>query len=69
MAAVGLGTSLSVFRSVGLRPLAVGLAGALVVGATGAAGAKALAAWYGWGAARQPAASGSNDSARTTPNQ
>lgn len=35
MAAVGLNTSFTVFRGVGFRPFAVGLAGALVVGATG----------------------------------
>lgn len=35
LAAVGLGTSLSVFRSVGLKPLVVGLVGALLVGLTG----------------------------------
>ena len=37
MAAVGLNTSFAVFRGVGLRPFAVGLAGALVVGAVGMA--------------------------------
>ena len=35
MAAVGLNTSLAVFRGVGARPFAVGMAGALVVGAAG----------------------------------
>lgn len=35
MAAVGLNTSFSVFKGVGARPFAVGLAGALVVGAVG----------------------------------
>lgn len=35
MAAVGLNTSFSVFRGVGLKPFAVGLAGALVVGLVG----------------------------------
>ncbi|MCC7123993.1 MAG: putative sulfate exporter family transporter [Acidobacteria bacterium] len=35
MAAVGLNTSFSVFRGVGLKPFAVGLAGAVVVGAVG----------------------------------
>ena len=35
MAAVGLNTSLAVFRGVGLRPFVVGLAGALVVGLVG----------------------------------
>jgi uncharacterized integral membrane protein (TIGR00698 family) len=35
MAAVGLSTSLSVFRGVGLRSFAVGLAGALAVGSVG----------------------------------
>jgi uncharacterized membrane protein YadS len=35
MAAVGLNTSFSVFRGVGFKPFAVGLAGALVVGAVG----------------------------------
>jgi uncharacterized integral membrane protein (TIGR00698 family) len=44
MAAVGLSTSLPTFRSVGLRPLAVGLAGALLVGATGLGLALTLAA-------------------------
>ena len=35
MAAVGLNTSFSVFKGVGARPFAVGLVGALVVGAVG----------------------------------
>lgn len=35
MAAVGLNTSFTVFRGVGLKPFAVGMAGALVVGAVG----------------------------------
>jgi uncharacterized integral membrane protein (TIGR00698 family) len=35
MAAVGLNTSLAVFKGVGVRPFLVGLAGALVVGAVG----------------------------------
>lgn len=35
MAAVGLGTSFKVFKGVGLKPFAVGLAGALLVGAVG----------------------------------
>jgi uncharacterized integral membrane protein (TIGR00698 family) len=35
MAAVGLNTSFAVFKGVGLKPFAVGLAGALVVGAVG----------------------------------
>jgi uncharacterized integral membrane protein (TIGR00698 family) len=35
MAGVGLGTSFSVFKGVGLKPFAVGLAGALVVGTVG----------------------------------
>lgn len=35
MAAVGLNTSFAVFRGVGLRPFAVGLSGAVVVGAAG----------------------------------
>jgi uncharacterized integral membrane protein (TIGR00698 family) len=35
MAAVGLNTSFSVFEGVGLKPFAVGMAGALVVGAVG----------------------------------
>ena len=35
MAAVGLNTSFSVFKGVGLKPFAVGMAGALVVGAVG----------------------------------
>ncbi|HWP37399.1 MAG TPA: putative sulfate exporter family transporter [Gemmatimonadales bacterium] len=35
MAAVGLGTSFSVFRGVGMKPFAVGLVGALLVGAVG----------------------------------
>jgi uncharacterized integral membrane protein (TIGR00698 family) len=37
MAAVGLNTSVAVFKGVGLKPFAVGLAGALVVGAVGMA--------------------------------
>jgi uncharacterized membrane protein YadS len=37
MAAVGLGTRFSVFRGVGLKPFAVGLAGALLVGLAGLA--------------------------------
>ena len=37
MAAVGLNTSFAVFRGVGLKPFAVGLAGALVVGLVGLA--------------------------------
>jgi uncharacterized integral membrane protein (TIGR00698 family) len=35
MAAVGLNTNFSVFKGVGLKPFAVGMAGALVVGAVG----------------------------------
>ena len=35
MAAVGLNTSFAVFKGVGLKPFAVGMAGALVVGAVG----------------------------------
>ena len=35
MAAVGLSTNFSVFRGVGLKPFAVGMAGAIVVGAVG----------------------------------
>ncbi len=35
MAAVGLNTSLAVFKGVGMRPFIVGLAGAFVVGAVG----------------------------------
>lgn len=35
MAAVGLGTSLSVFRGVGIKPFLVGLTGALLVGVVG----------------------------------
>ncbi|MBI3961425.1 MAG: putative sulfate exporter family transporter [Deinococcus sp.] len=35
MAGVGLGTSFSVFKGVGLKPFAVGLVGALLVGAVG----------------------------------
>ena len=35
MAAVGLNTSVAVFRGVGVKPFAVGFAGALVVGAVG----------------------------------
>lgn len=35
MAAVGLNTNFSVFRGVGMKPFAVGMAGALVVGAVG----------------------------------
>ena len=35
MAALGLGTSLSVFKGVGLKPFAVGFAGAVIVGLVG----------------------------------
>jgi uncharacterized membrane protein YadS len=35
MAAVGLNTNFAVFKGVGLRPFAVGMAGAIVVGAVG----------------------------------
>ncbi|MCS6817437.1 MAG: putative sulfate exporter family transporter, partial [Blastocatellia bacterium] len=35
MAAVGLGTNFSVFKSVGLKPFAVGFVGALLVGVVG----------------------------------
>lgn len=42
MAAVGLNTSFKVFQGVGLKPFAVGLAGALVVGAVGMGMAVAL---------------------------
>ncbi|MDP1570618.1 MAG: putative sulfate exporter family transporter [Vicinamibacterales bacterium] len=42
MAAVGLNTSMAVFRGVGLKPFVVGLAGALVVGMAGLAMALAL---------------------------
>ena len=35
MAAVGLNTSVAVFKGVGAKPFVVGLAGALVVGAVG----------------------------------
>ncbi len=42
MAAVGLNTSMAVFRGVGLKPFAVGLAGALVVGLAGMSMAVAL---------------------------
>ena len=35
LAGVGLGTSLSVFKGVGLKPFAVGLVGALLVGLVG----------------------------------
>ena len=35
MAAVGLNTNFAVFKGVGLKPVAVGMAGALVVGAVG----------------------------------
>ena len=35
MSAVGLGTSFSVFKGVGLKPFAVGMGGAVVVGCTG----------------------------------
>ena len=37
MAAVGLNTNFAVFKGVGLKPFAVGMAGALVVGAVGMA--------------------------------
>ena len=42
MAAVGLNTNFAVFKGVGLKPFAVGMAGALVVGAVGLAMAFAL---------------------------
>jgi uncharacterized membrane protein YadS len=42
MAAVGLNTNFSVFKGVGLKPFAVGMAGAVVVGAVGMALAIAL---------------------------
>jgi uncharacterized integral membrane protein (TIGR00698 family) len=42
MAAVGLSTSMAVFRGVGLRPFAVGFAGALAVGGVGLAMAVAF---------------------------
>ena len=42
MAAVGLNTNFAVFKGVGLKPFAVGMAGALVVGAVGMALAIAL---------------------------
>ncbi|MGE0814547.1 MAG: YeiH family protein [Vicinamibacterales bacterium] len=45
MAAVGLNTNVAVFRGVGLKPFAVGLAGALVVGAVGFAMAATLGAY------------------------
>jgi uncharacterized membrane protein YadS len=35
MAAVGLGTSFSVFKGLGMKPFAVGFVGALLVGAIG----------------------------------
>ena len=35
MAAVGLNTSLAVFKGIGAKPFAVGFAGAVVVGAVG----------------------------------
>ena len=35
MAAVGLNTSFKVFRGMGLKPFAVGMAGALAVGGVG----------------------------------
>jgi uncharacterized membrane protein YadS len=35
MAAVGLNTSFAVFHGMGLKPFAVGVAGAVVVGAVG----------------------------------
>ena len=35
MAAVGLNTNFAVLKGVGLKPFAVGMAGALVVGAVG----------------------------------
>jgi uncharacterized membrane protein YadS len=44
MAAVGLGTGFSVFKGVGLKPFAVGLIGALVVGLMGLAMALSLGA-------------------------
>lgn len=45
MAGVGLGTHASVFRGVGLRPFAVGLLGALVVGFVGFLGAATLGSY------------------------
>jgi uncharacterized membrane protein YadS len=42
MAAVGLNTSFAVFRGVGLKPFAVGMAGAIVVGLVGFAMAMLL---------------------------
>lgn len=42
MAGLGLSTSASVLRGAGVRPLALGFAGALLVGATAFAGARAL---------------------------
>ena len=47
MAAVGLHTSFAVFKGVGLKPFAVGLAGALVVGAVGMAMALLLGPFVG----------------------
>jgi uncharacterized membrane protein YadS len=44
LAAVGLGTHARVFRGVGVRPFAVGLAGALAVGLVGAVMALTLGA-------------------------
>ena len=45
MAAVGLNTNFAVFKGVGLKPFAVGMAGALVVGAVGMAMAVLLGGW------------------------
>lgn len=47
MAAVGLNTNVAVLRGVGLKPFAVGLAGALAVGLAGLGAAVALAALAG----------------------
>jgi uncharacterized membrane protein YadS len=45
MASVGLGTNLKRLRSLGLRPLGVGLAAALIVGAVSAGLIRLLAPW------------------------
>jgi len=47
MAAVGLGTNLRRIRRLGVRPLLVGLAAALAVGAVGAVSIYVLAPWIG----------------------
>ncbi len=47
MAAVGLGTNLQRLKALGLKPLAVGMSAALIVGAVSAAMIRLLAPWIG----------------------